>query len=470
MPNSLDLDKLSDFVEEWWDKSALPSLCEFVEIPALSPSFDSDWEANGYLDAAVNTFIAWIRSLPLKGLTVSVHRLKNRSPLLLVKIEGDEDGEVLFYSHLDKQPEATGWSEGKGPWKPVIEDGWLFGRGSVDDGYGGYAGILSVLALQDQGVSHPTCRFLIETGEESGSPDLSYYLDELESVLGTPDLVIVLDTGGIDYDRLWVTESLRGIVAGTLSVKVSSVGVHSGHGSGVMPSSFRLARQLLSRIEDENTGEIKPEWLHIEITDKMKEQATKIIEMNSESTDDFPLLDGVEKQVNDPLDIFLTMNLSPSLSIIGADGIPSIQDAGNVLRTNTDLKISIRTPPGISAEKVAVKVQELLEKDPPNGAHVSAVMTEVADGFLSPELPEELSEMLEKAGKQFYGNAPMSLFIGGTIPVMAMLQSRYPNSKFIITGAGGPGGNAHGPDEKLHIPTAKKVTKCMAAAVSAAIR
>ncbi|OIR20009.1 MAG: hypothetical protein BEU04_04135 [Marine Group III euryarchaeote CG-Bathy1] len=470
MPNSLDLDKLSDFVEEWWDKSALPSLCEFVEIPALSPSFDSEWEANGYLDAAVNTFIAWIRSLPLKGLTVSVHRLKNRSPLLLVKIEGDEDGEVLFYSHLDKQPEATGWSEGKGPWKPVIEDGWLFGRGSVDDGYGGYAGILSVLALQDQGVPHPTCRFLIETGEESGSPDLSFYLDELESVLGVPDLVIVLDTGGIDYDRLWITESLRGIVAGTLSVKVSSVGVHSGHGSGVMPSSFRLARQLLSRIEDENTGEIKPEWLHIEITDKMKDQAKKIVDMNSESVDDFPLLKGVEKQVKDPLDIFITMNLAPSLSIIGADGIPSIQDAGNVLRTNTDLKVSIRTPPGISADEVAKKVQALLEANPPNGAHVSAEMKEVADGFLSPELPEKLSDMLTESGKKFYGNEPMSLFIGGTIPVMAMLQSRYPDSKFIITGAGGPGGNAHGPDEKLHIPTAKKVTKCMSAAVSVAIR
>ena len=467
MPNMLDLDKLSDFVEEWWDKSALPSLCEFVEIPALSPSFDSDWEANGYLDAAVNTFIAWTRSLPLKGLTISVHRLKNRSPLLLVKIDGDEDGEILFYSHLDKQPEASGWSEGKGPWKPVIEDGWLFGRGSVDDGYGGYAGILSVLALQDQDIPHPTCRFLIETGEESGSPDLSYYLDELESDLGIPDLVIVLDTGGLDYDRLWVTESLRGIVAGTLSVKVSSVGVHSGHGSGVMPSSFRLARQLLSRIEDENTGEIKPEWLHTEITDKMKEQATKIIAMNSESSDDFPLLEGVEKQVTDPLDIFLTMNLSPSLSIIGADGIPSIQDAGNVLRTNTDLKISIRTPPGISAEDVAVKVQKLLEENPPNGAHVSAEMTEVADGFLSPELPNRLSEALKESGKKFYDNEPMSLFIGGTIPVMAMLQSRYPDSKFIITGAGGPGGNAHGPDEKLHISTAKKVTKCMATAVSA---
>lgn len=470
MPNSVDLDQISEFVEKWWDKSVLPSLCEFVEIPALSPSFDSDWEANGYLDAAINTFIAWIRSLPLNGLSLSVHRLKNRSPLLLVKIDGDTDGEVLFYSHLDKQPEASGWSEGKGPWKPVIEDGWLFGRGSVDDGYGGYAGVLSILALQDQGVSHPTCRFLIETGEESGSPDLSFYLDELESVLGVPELVIVLDTGGIDYDRLWVTESLRGIVAGTLSVKVSSVGVHSGHGSGIMPSSFRLARQLLSRIEDENTGEIKPEWLHIDITDKMRKQAFKIIDMDAKAVDDFPLLEGVEKQVNDPLDIFLTMNLSPSLSIIGADGIPSIQDAGNVLRTNTDLKISIRTPPGINAEEVAIKVQKLLEENPPNGAHISAEMTEVADGFLSPDLPDELAEILDIAGEKFYGNKPMSLFIGGTIPVMAMLQSRYPDSKFIITGAGGPGGNAHGPDEKLHIGTAKKVTMCMAAAVSAAIR
>ena len=263
---------------------------------------------------------------------------------------------------------------------------------------------------------------------------------------------------------------MRGIVAGTLSVKVSSVGVHSGHGSGIMPSSFRLARQLLSRIEDENSGEIKPEWLHIDITDKMRKQASKIIDMDAKAVDDFPLLKGVEKQVENPLDIFLTMNLSPSLSIIGADGIPSIQDAGNVLRTNTDLKISIRTPPGISAEVVAVKVQKLLEENPPNGAHISAEMTEVADGFLSPDLPDELAAMLDIAGEQFYGNKPMSLFIGGTIPVMAMLQSRYPDSKFLITVAGVHGCKAHGREQKLHIPTAKKVTRGMAAAVSKAIR
>ncbi len=469
MPNSLDFDQLSDFVDKWWDKSALPSLCEFVEIPALSPSFDLEWEANGYLDAAINTFVSWVRSLPLERLSVSVHRLKNRSPLLLVTIDGNSEGDVLFYSHLDKQPEATGWSEGKGPWKPVIENEWLFGRGSVDDGYGGYAGVLSILALQDQGVSHPTCRFLIETGEESGSPDLSLYLDELKPHIGSPDLVIVLDTGGRDYDRLWITQSLRGIVAGTLSVKISTVGVHSGHGSGVMPSSFRIARSLLSRIENQESGEILPEWLHIEIPEKIKSEATKIVNLSGPE-DDFPLLDGVKKQVNDPLDVFLTMTLKPSLSIIGADGIPSIQDAGNVLRTHTDLKISIRTPPGINASTVAQKVQKLLETNPPYGAHVSAKMTEVADGFLSPDLPESISNMLEKAGQKFYGNSPMPLFIGGTIPVMSMLQSRYPDSKFIITGAGGPGGNAHGPDEKLHIPTAKKVTKCMSAAVFCAVR
>ena len=463
---SIDFTRLSEYIDKQWDESALPSLCNFIEIPALSPSFDSDWEENGYLDAAIETFVSWVKSLPLEKTTISVHRLKNRSPLLLITIEGDVSNEVLFYSHLDKQPEATGWSEGKGPWKPVIEDGWLFGRGSVDDGYGGYAGILSVLGLQEQGISHPTCRFLIETGEESGSPDLELYLDELKPQLGTPDLVIVLDTGGMDYDRLWITQSLRGIVAGTLSVKVSSVGVHSGHGSGVMPSSFRLARQLLSRLEDENTGEILPEWLHLKINDEMKKTCSEIVKMKGDEMKDFPLLEGVKKQVEDPLDIFMTMNLKPSLSIIGADGLPPIESAGNVLRTNTDLKISIRTPPGIDASAVAKKVQKLLEENPPNGAHVTAKMTEVADGFLSPKLPEAISSALENACKEFYGNNSMSLFIGGTIPVMAMLQSRYSDSKFIITGAGGPGGNAHGPDEKLHIPTAKKVTKCMSSAVA----
>ena len=462
---SIDFTRLSEYIDKQWDESALPSLCDFIEIPALSPSFDADWEENGYLDAAIETFVSWVKSLPLEKTTISVHRLKNRSPLLLITIEGDVSNEVLFYSHLDKQPEATGWSEGKGPWKPVIEDGWLFGRGSVDDGYGGYAGILSVLGLQEQGISHPTCRFLIETGEESGSPDLELYLDELKSQLGTPDLVIVLDTGGIDYDRLWVTQSLRGIVAGTLSVKVSSVGVHSGHGSGVMPSSFRLARQLLSRLEDENTGEILPEWLHLKINDEMKKTCSEIVKMKGDEMKDFPLLEGVKKQVEDPLDIFMTMNLKPSLSIIGADGIPPIESAGNVLRTNTDLKISIRTPPGIDASTVANKVQKLFEENPPNGAHVTAKMTEVADGFLSPKLPEAISSALEEACKEFYGKNSMSLFIGGTIPVMAMLQSRYSDSKFIITGAGGPGGNAHGPDEKLHISTAKKVTKCMSSVV-----
>ena len=463
--NSLDFSRLSDFIDKKWDESALPSLCEFIEIPALSPSFDSDWEENGYLDAAIETFISWVKSLSLKKSTISVHRLKNRSPLLLVTIEGSEDGEVLFYSHLDKQPEATGWSEGKGPWKPVIEDNWLYGRGSVDDGYGGYAGILSVLGLQEQGLPHPTCRFLIETGEESGSPDLELYLNELAPQLGTPDLVIVLDTGGMDYDRLWVTQSLRGIVAGTLSVQVSSVGVHSGHGSGVMPSSFRLARQLLSRLEDEKTGEILPEWLHIKIGDEVRETCSQIVNMKGDEMKDFPLLKDVKKQVNDPLDIFITMNLKPSLSVIGADGIPPIESAGNVLRTHTDLKISIRTPPGIDAKSVAEKVQRLLEENPPNGAHVTAKMTEVADGFLSPKLPNAISSALEEACNEFYGNSFMDLYIGGTIPVMAMLQARYVDSKFIITGAGGPGGNAHGPDEKLHIPTAKKVTKCMSSAV-----
>ena len=234
-----------------------------------------------------------------------------------------------------------------------------------------------------------------------------------------------------------------------------------------MPSSFRLARQLLSRIEDENTGEILPEWLHTEVTSEMKDTCSQIVKMKGKDLKDFPLLEGVKKQVEDPLDIFITMNLKPSLSVIGADGIPAIHSAGNVLRTNTDLKISIRTPPGLDASLIAAKVQKLLEDNPPKGAHVTAEMTEVADGFLSPKLPDPVSDDLEKACHEFYGNSSMSLYIGGTIPVMAMLQARYRDSKFIITGAGGPGGNAHGPDEKLHIPSSKRLTVVLSATIAA---
>ncbi len=466
--DSIDWDRMREFVERGWEDSALPNLCEFIKIPALSPAFDSNWAENGYLDETIDLFVDWISTLDAEGIAVSIHRIAGRSPVLLVEMEGSGSGEVLFYSHLDKQPEFTGWSEGKGPWIPVQEGEWLFGRGSVDDGYGGYAGILSVLALRDQGIPHPNCKFLIETCEESGSFDLPAYLEELKEQLGDPDLVIVLDSGLGDYQRLWITESLRGLIGGTLTVSVTKEGVHSGMASGVVPSSFRLIRQLLSRLEDENTGILHPEWLHVHLSDELRANAGEIVDVLGDAiVTDFPMLDGVKPQQNDLVDSLLAMNWQPTLSITGAAGLPVLAEAGNVLRTHTSLKVSVRIPPGVESEPASAALKELFEREPPLGAHVEYKEEAAANGFSAPPMPRPVAEAIDLASEKTFGKGSMPFYEGGTIPFLAMMQESYPSARFLVTGCAGPGNNAHGPDEKLHVPTVKHVTQCVAAALAA---
>ncbi|MBC8437651.1 MAG: M20/M25/M40 family metallo-hydrolase [Euryarchaeota archaeon] len=384
-----------------------------------------------------------------------------------MQVEGSGDGEVLFYSHLDKQPEFTGWSEGKGPWVPVREDPWLYGRGSVDDGYGGYCSLISLMALQRQGIAHPNCTFLLETCEESGSFDLPFYLNHLREDLGTPDLVVVLDSGLGDYQRVWVTESLRGLVGGTLTVAVTSEGVHSGMSSGIIPSSFRITRQLLSRLEDENSGEIIPDWLHIDISDQLRADSAAIVEVLGEAlVTDFPFLEGVCPQHEDLVEALLAQNWKPTLSVTGADGLPAIANAGNVLRTHTTLKLSVRIPPGVDAEMASAKLKNLLESNPPLGAHVTFHAEAAANGFAAPEMPEKIAAALSDASVKTFGDSSMPFYEGGTIPFLAMMQESYPEARFLVTGCAGPGNNAHGPDEKLHIPTVKSLTGCVAAALA----
>lgn len=463
----LDFDAIHAWVDEMWETSALPSLSDYIEIPALSPAFDADWAANGYLDATIDHFVGWLQSLPIEGMSINVHRIEGRTPVLTIQVEGSAPGEVLFYSHLDKQPPFTGWSEGKGPWTPVREDPWLFGRGSVDDGYGGYLCVLSILACQAHGIAHPKATFLIETCEESGSFDLPAYLDELADVLGSPDLIVVMDAGAGDYDRLWVTTALRGLVGGTLDVGVSREGVHSGMAGGIIPSSFRIARSLISRIEDEATGEILLPELATEITPQLREEAKAVVDVLGDSAwTDLPTLEGLEPQTPGATEVILSGNWRPSLSVTGVDGMPSIANAGNVLRTHTALKLSMRIPPGVDADAAQAAMVTALEDAPPHNARVSFKSDAAANGFRAPEMSSEIEAALHAASKATFGNPMQVFFMGGTIPFLAMMQEKYPEAGFLVTGSLGPGGNAHGPDEKLHIPATKAVTTCLVAAIA----
>jgi acetylornithine deacetylase/succinyl-diaminopimelate desuccinylase-like protein len=459
---SLDADRTLAFVQRAWDERILPPLTEYIRIPARSPMFDAAWREHGHLDRAVALIESWCRARPIEGLRVEVVRLEDRTPVILAEVPGRSDETVLLYGHCDKQPEMTGWAEGLGPWTPVVRGDRLYGRGAADDGYAAFAALTAIEALQAQGVPHARCVVLIEACEESGSYDLPAYVEALAGRLGTPGLVVCLDSGCGNYDQLWLTTSLRGIVNGTLTVELLTEGVHSG-ASGIVASSFRVARQLLSRLEDERTGRILPPDLHVPIPPERMEQARAVAGvLGREVWGELPFVPGARPVHEDPLQLLLDSTWRPALSVIGAAGLPALEDAGNVLRPRTALKLSLRLPPTLDVERAARRVKEILEADPPYGARVSFTPEACGGGWDAPPLAGWLAASVERASAAFFGKPSMLKGLGGSIPFMSMLGRRFPRAQFMITGVLGPGSNAHGPNEFLHLPTGVRVTACVA--------
>ncbi len=455
-------DRLRAFVEAAWADRILPALEDYVRIPAKSPGFDREWQAHGHLDRAVQLAADWARARPVEGLRVEVVRLPGRTPLLLMEVPGHGDATVLLYGHLDKQPEMTGWEDGLGPWRPVRRGDRLYGRGAGDDGYAAFAALTAIEALQAHGVPHARCVIVVETCEESGSGDLPAYMDALAGRIGTPDLVVCLDSSCGNYEQLWMATSLRGLVNGELSVEVLREGIHSG-ASGAVPSSFRILRQLLSRLEDERTGQVRVRELQVAIPPERLRQAGAVAAaIGADLGARFPLLPGMRLASDDPAALVLDQTWRPALAITGADGLPPVADAGNVLRPRTAVKVSLRLPPTLDAHRAAGVLKELFETDPPYGARVRFAAETPSQGWDAPPLAAWLDASLDRASRTHFGRPPMFAGVGGSIPFMSMLGERFPHAQFVITGVLGPGSNAHGPNEFLHVPTGVRVTACVA--------
>ncbi len=455
-------------VERLWDDSILPQLVEYIRIPNKSPLFDPDWQAKGHMERAVALVERWCRDRPIEGMHLEVVRLPGRTPLIFMDIPGPAPGGVLLYGHLDKQPEMTGWREGLGPWTPVMADDRLYGRGGADDGYAAFASLAAVEALRAQRAPHARCVVLIEACEESGSYDLPYYMDALAARIGDPDLVICLDSGCGNYEQLWGTTSLRGLVGGTLSVEVLTEGVHSGDASGIVPSSFRLLRRLLTRLEDEATGTVRPPEFHVPIPPARVEQAAYAAQVLGSSVHDkFPFAGDTRPVTGDLAQLVLNRTWRPALAITGAAGLPPLQSAGNVLRPMTAVKLSLRLPPICDPQRASTRLKEILETDPPYGATVRFIPEQSAAGWEAPSLAPWLERAIDAASQTYFGRPAAYMGEGGTIPFMAMLGERFPEAQFLITGVLGPHSNAHGPNEFLHIPTAKKLTCCVAHVLAA---
>jgi acetylornithine deacetylase/succinyl-diaminopimelate desuccinylase-like protein len=468
----LDRTTLTSTVRTLWERDVLPALSELVTIPAVSEAFDPDWAANGHLAAAVEHVRSWLVARQLPGAQVEVVTLEGKSPLLLVDIPADgapaDAGTVLLYGHLDKQPPVGGWSAGLDPWTPVVRDGRLYGRGSADDGYAGFAAVAAIEAVRAAGGHHARCVVLLETGEESGSPDMPDYLALLSPRFGDVSLVVCLDSGAADYERMWLTTSLRGLVQTTVTVRVLESGVHSGISGGLVASSFRILRVLLDRLEDSATGEVKLPELHVTVPEhRLAEIKAAVATVPGRVGAGLPLVPGVRLTGDDEVELTLNNTWRPTLSVIGADGLPSPADAGNVLRPSTTLCLSFRLPPTADSAAAQAAVRRALTSDVPYGAQIELSRVEAADGWNAPDLAPWLRDALDDASDSVFGAPWRTTGIGGSIPLMGLLRQQYPAAAFIVSGALGPDSNAHVPDESLHLDYARKVTEAIALMLAA---
>jgi acetylornithine deacetylase/succinyl-diaminopimelate desuccinylase-like protein len=463
----MDLKRLSASIGRTWDDSITERLIAYVRIPNKSPLFDPEWEQHGYMEQAITLMADWCRAQPLPGARVEVRRLPGKTPLLLVDIPGELPGSVLLYGHLDKQPEFTGWLEGLGPWQPVLRDGKLYGRGAADDGYAVFSSLTAIAALKEQQVRLPRCVVLIEACEESGSVDLPAHLEALGGAIGEPSLVVCLDAECGNYEQVWCTTSLRGNLVGTLRVRVLTEGVHSGMATGIAPTPFRILEQLLARLENPVTGDLLLEELHVTMPADRRAQASLAARvLGDEVAGRLPWIKGAHALSNDPAELIINNTWRATLAVTGAEGLPPLQSAGNVLLPEIACKLSLRLPPTCDADRATHAVREALEREPPYGAQVSFTGALGTGGWNAPAFAPWLEESITRASRAVYNRDAVHIGCGGTIPFMGMLGERFPRTQFFITGVLGPHANAHGPNEFLHVDYAKRLTVCVSLVLS----
>ena len=472
---------LGVYADRRWDEAIVPALTDYIGVPAKSPMFDPEWQAHGHLERVVRDAAAWVESRKVPGLTLEVVRIEGRTPVIFFEIPATRPASsdtVVMYGHLDKQPEFTGWRNDLGPWTPKYEGGLLYGRGGADDGYAVYAAITAVEALKAQGLTHPRIVGLIETCEESGSHDLPPYLDALRTRLGNVSLVVCLDSGAGNYDQLWLTTSLRGMVSGVLKVEILTEGIHSGDASGVVPSSFRVLRNVLDRLEDSATGRLLPESFHCQLpTDRLAQVQAAAAMLGDALWQRFPWACGADggstlPTTTDPVEALLNRTWRPTLSVTGVDGFPDMKNAGNVLRPYTAFKLSLRLPPLVDGHQASLHLKTLLEDNAPYNAKVTfhpdgRAGALGANGWNAPSLAPWLEAALNTASQAQFGAPVGYIGQGGTIPLMSMLQQGFPAAQMMVCGVLGPKSNAHGPNEFLHVPYAKRLTAAVAQVIAA---
>lgn len=463
------MNPLEKTVQDIFDGEALPALSEFIANPAQSPNFDPDWEKRGHLLKALESAAAWAKTLVPEG-TYEVIREEGRTPVLFVDVPAAEQSgsAVFFYGHFDKQPESTGWDEGLAPFKPVIREGKLYGRGSCDDGFAFYAAITAAAALKREGRGHPRLTGLFETGEESGSPDYPYFLRKLAPRFGEVGTIFVLDSSANDYRNLWVTSSLRGILGFTLTVKTLKYHVHSGAFGGIVPDSTQVALGLIARVSDPVTGEVKLPAFVREVSPAERGLLQEAVwTLHGKYFDENALADGVRPLYADPLEGALSNLYKANLTVIGIDGPARLASCGNVLNPETKLRVSVRMPSRLDLKAAYDEMEKALTENAPCGAQISLSDVSMQEGWVMDLSEATRLEKLNSAAKEVFGAPAAFMGIGASIPIVYEFEKVFPAALPILTGVEGPGSNAHGPNEFLELNYTKKLIAALCAFLSA---
>ena len=466
----MDMDDCLKFCMAAWQDggAAVEGLKSLIRVPNLTPSADPEFLTNGLIQQAIDAVKTWIEAQGIPGLKTTVFADPGREPLLLVEIPGTapDAKHVLTYGHLDKMPhlDPAGWRNGLGPTTPVVEGNKIYGRGTNDDGYNSFCLMTAIRYLHEHGLKYPKITIILESGEESGDTEIKRYLDELKPRIGDVGLIVVLDCEAQDYDTVWCCTSLRGVVNGTLSIHHLATPCHSGMATGLVPSTFRIARMLISRLEDEQTGEIKVKEAHVEIPANRIQQAKDVAaHLGERSHEIVSPLDGCKLLTTDNSQLLINKAWKPGLAVTGCDGIPPIASASNVMRTNTDLKLSLRIPPGVDAEALGKTLKSVLEADPPYGAKVTYDCSAAGNGWCGRDFSPEIDQVITEASMKIFGNKPAYYGEGGSIPLCNKFQELWPEAQTLVTGCAGTDSNPHGYNESLDLPYTGKFTAIVAA-------
>lgn len=453
---------MKEWIDRYWEEEALPALMEFGRIPNVSPAFAPTWSEDGHMDRAAAFLKSWAESRPIAGITVELLRSDMRTPLIFIEIPGDTDETVLIYGHLDKQPPMLPWREGLDPWEPVREGDLVYARGLADDGYSIFAALGAVEAAKRSGKKLPRVCVLIEACEESGSPDLRHYVSLLKERIGSPTVVITLDSEDRDGDRLWLTQSLRGLVNGFLTVETMPGTMHSGLATGVVPSAQRILRMLLARIENPDTGHVLNEVVSPPLTDEFRDYADTVARDVSGYLDSYELPYGLQAAADTLPELVANNLVRAGLEVTGLSGLPDAERSGNVMVGKLVARLSMRIPPGVDPETVATELKRVLETDPPYGAKVTYEPKDRDWGYMAKPYSTRMRERVHAATKECFGTEPGLLGVGASIPFVQVMVNEFPNAEHILTGILSQSSHAHGPNENMSVRKVKRLTHFVA--------